>query len=116
MYLCTENYILTIMSKTREDAIKRLHPDYFTTLHYKDIAEWHCQLVGNSFLLDIPDMVAVIVHRAYSDKDYEYYKRKWLACGERVFRCLLRRTSFTDKSMGIPHAAAHHLTRTVHDA
>jgi hypothetical protein len=52
-------------------------------MHYIDITEWHCQLVGNSFLLDIPDMAAVIVHNAYSDEDYEDYKQKWLACGER---------------------------------
>ena len=37
----------------------------------------------NSFLLDIPDKVAVIVHSAYTDKEYEDYKQKWLACGER---------------------------------
>ena len=66
----------------RRLAIKRLHPDYFTTLNYADIAEWHCQLVGNSFLLDIPQKVAVIVHTAYSDKKYAEYREKWLACGE----------------------------------
>ena len=66
----------------RRLAIKRLRPDYFTTLNYADIAEWHCQLVGNSFLLDIPQKVAVIVHRAYSDKEYAEYRKKWLACGE----------------------------------
>ena len=66
----------------RRLAIKRLCPDYFTTLNYADIAEWHCQLVGNSFLLDIPQKVAVIVHTAYSDKEYAEYREKWLACGE----------------------------------
>ena len=78
-----DNWFHYLDDNPRRLAIKRLHPDYFTTMHYKDIAEWHCQLVGNSFLLDIPDMVAVIVHSAYSDKDYEDYKQKWLACGER---------------------------------
>ena len=66
----------------RRLAIKRLYPDYFTTLHYEDIGEWHCQLVGNSFLLDIPNKMAVIVHRAYTDKEYADYKQQWLACGE----------------------------------
>ena len=66
----------------RRLAIKRLRPDFFTTLNYADIAEWHCQLVGNSFLLDIPQKVAVIVHTAYSDKQYAEYREKWLACGE----------------------------------
>ena len=78
-----DNWLHYLDDNPRRLAIKRLHPDYFTTMHYKDIAEWHCQLVGNSFLLDIPDMVAVIVHSAYTDKEYEDYKQKWLACGER---------------------------------
>jgi REP element-mobilizing transposase RayT len=91
-----DNWLHYLDDNPRRLAIKRLHPDYFTTMHYRDIAEWHCQLVGNSFLLDIPDMVAVIVHSAYTDKDYEDYKQKWLA--------------------GVPHATTHHLTRTMPDA
>ena len=78
-----ENWRHYLDDNPRRLAIKRLHPDYFTTMHYKDIAEWHCQLVGNSFLLDIPDMAAVIVHSAYSDDEYEDYRQQWLACGER---------------------------------
>ena len=66
----------------RRLAIKRLHPDFFTTLNYINIAEWHCQIVGNRFLLDIPQKVAVIVHSAYNDKEYAEYKKEWLACGE----------------------------------
>lgn len=66
----------------RRLAIKRLHPDYFTTMHYIDIGEWHCQTVGNRFLLDIPQKAAVIVHSAYTDKEYAEYKRQWLAFGE----------------------------------
>lgn len=66
----------------RRLAIKRLHPDYFVTLNYADIAEWHCQLVGNRFLLDIPQKVAVIVHNAYSDQEYAEYRARWLSCGE----------------------------------
>jgi hypothetical protein len=91
-----DNWLHYLDDNPRRLAVKRLHPDYFTTMHYRDIAEWHCQLVGNSFLLDIPDMVAVIVHSAYTDKDYEDYKQKWLA--------------------GVPHATTHHLTRTMPDA
>lgn len=78
-----DNWLNYLDDNPRRLAIKRLHPDYFTTMHYRDIAEWHCQLVGNSFLLDIPDKAAVIVHRAYSDAEYEEYKQQWLACGER---------------------------------
>ena len=66
----------------RRLAIKRLRPDLFTTLNYTDIAEWHCQLVGNIFLLDIPQKVAVIVHRGYTDEEYADYREKWMSCGE----------------------------------
>ena len=66
----------------RRLAIKRLHPDFFTTLHYIDIGEWHCQTVGNRFLLDFPQKAAVIVHSAYTDKEFADYKRQWLAFGE----------------------------------
>jgi len=41
-----------------------------------------CQVVGNCFLLDIPDKAAVIVHHAYSDSEFEYHRRKWLELGE----------------------------------
>jgi len=38
--------------------------------------------VGNRFLFDIPQKVAVIVHGAYTDKEYADYRNLWLACGE----------------------------------
>ena len=66
----------------RRLAIKRQRPDLFTTLNYADIAEWHCQLVGNIFLLDIPQSVAVIVHGGYTDEEYADYRERWLSCGE----------------------------------
>ena len=66
----------------RRLAVKRLHPDYFTTINHADIGEWHCQMVGNRFLLDIPQKVAVIVHHAYGDKEFADYRERWLACGE----------------------------------
>ena len=77
-----DNWIHYLDDNPRRLAIKRLHPDYFTTMHYLDIGEWHCQLVGNSFLLDMPDKAAVIVHNAYTDQEYAEYKRRWLAYGE----------------------------------
>jgi hypothetical protein len=77
-----DNWIHYLDDNPRRLAVKRQHPDYFTTMHYVDIGEWHCQTVGNRFLLDIPQQVAVIVHGAYTDKEYADYKRKWLACGE----------------------------------
>ena len=62
--------------------IKRLHPEYFTVLHQVRLMDHSCQVVGNCFLLDIPDKAAVIVHHAYSDSEFEYHRRKWLALGE----------------------------------
>ena len=66
----------------RRLAIKRMHPDYFITTRYTDIGEWHCQMVGNHFLLDIPQKAAVIVHGAYTDQKYAEHRKQWLACGE----------------------------------
>ena len=66
----------------RRLAIKRMRPDYFITTRYTDIGEWHCQMVGNHFLLDIPQKAAVIVHGAYTDQEYAEHRKQWLACGE----------------------------------
>lgn len=62
--------------------IKRLHPEYFTILHEVSLMDLPCQIVGNRFLLDNLDKAAVIVHRAYSDQEFENYRRQWLAIGE----------------------------------
>lgn len=62
--------------------IKRLHPEYFTVLHEVSLMDRPCQIIGNQFLLNIPDKAAVIVHRAYSDHEFENYRRQWLAIGE----------------------------------
>ena len=66
----------------RRLAIKRLHPDFFTVIHQAVIVGRKCQMVGNRFLLDIPQKMAVIVHSAYTDEEYADWRRKWLACGE----------------------------------
>lgn len=63
--------------------IKRKHPEYFTVLHDMEIAGRVCQIVGNRFLLDIPDKMAVIVHRCYTDEEHAILRKQWLACGER---------------------------------
>ena len=39
--------------------------------------------MGNRFLLNIPDKVAVIVHRRYSDAEIGKLRGEWLECGER---------------------------------
>lgn len=67
----------------RRLAVKRRHPEFFTTLHEYAVQGRNCNIYGNRFLLDIPDKTAVIVHRSDSDSDYEAKSRQWLACGER---------------------------------
>ena len=63
--------------------VKRLNPELFTVMQNKVVAGRRCQMVGNCFLLDIPDKVAVIVHRRYSEGDLARLRKEWLACGER---------------------------------
>lgn len=77
-----DNWKRYLDDNPRRLAIKRMHPDYFITTRYTDIGEWHCQMVGNHFLLDIPQKAAVIVHGAYTDKEYAEHRKQWLACGE----------------------------------
>ena len=63
--------------------VKRLNPELFTVMQNKVVAGRRCQMVGNCFLLDIPDKMAVIVHRRYSERDLCRLRNEWLACGER---------------------------------
>ena len=48
-----------------------------------EIAGEPCRVVGNRSLLNIPDKVAVIVHRRYTDDEIAQLRREWLECGER---------------------------------
>ena len=63
--------------------VKKQNPQLFTVLHDMEVANRRCQVVGNRFLLDIPDKVAVIVHRRYSVDEVARLREEWLACGER---------------------------------
>ena len=63
--------------------VKRMSPGLFTVMLNKMVAGHRCQMVGNCFLLDIPDKVAVIVHRRYSEGELARLRKEWLACGER---------------------------------
>lgn len=63
--------------------LKRLNPQFFTVIHNMEIAGRRCQVVGNCFLLDIPDKVAVIVHHRYTIEENDRLREEWLACGER---------------------------------
>ena len=63
--------------------VKRMNPGLFTVMQNKEVAGHRCQMVGNCFLLDIPDKVAVVVHRRYSEEELRRLREEWLACGER---------------------------------
>lgn len=63
--------------------VKRMNPGLFTVMQNKMVAGRKCQMVGNCFLLDIPDKVAVIVHRRYSEGEVARLREEWLACGKR---------------------------------
>ena len=63
--------------------MKRLYPELFTVLTGMEVVGEQCRVVGNRFLLDIPDKMAVIVHRRYTDEENACLREEWLACGER---------------------------------
>ena len=77
-----DNWKRYLDDNPRRLAIKRQRPDYFTVMRHEALLGMDCQMVGNRFLLDIPDKAAVIVHSAYSDSEYEKYRREWLSVGE----------------------------------
>ena len=77
-----DNWKRYLDDNPRRLAIKRQCPDYFTIMQHINIGEWPCQMVGNRFLLTVPDCAAVIVHSADSDQIYAQKKAQWLAIGE----------------------------------
>jgi len=78
-----DNWKAYLDDNPRRLLVKRQNPDLFTVLHDMKVAGHHCQVVGNRFLLDIPDKMAVIVHRRYTDEENARLREEWLACGER---------------------------------
>lgn len=78
-----DNWKHYLSDNPRRLLVKRQNPHLFTVLHDMDIAGRKCQIVGNRFLLNIPDKVAVIVHRRYTDEERATLREQWLACGER---------------------------------
>ena len=55
----------------RRLAIKREFPQFFHTIYDWPVCRRNCQLYGNRFLLEIPDKVAVVVHRRDTDSEHE---------------------------------------------
>lgn len=78
-----DNWKRYLDDNPRRLMVKRLHPQLFTVCHQLEIAGELCQTVGNRFLLDIPDKMAVIVHRRYTEEENQRLRDEWLACGER---------------------------------
>ncbi|MBP5386921.1 MAG: transposase [Prevotella sp.] len=78
-----DNWKRYLDDNPRRLMIKRQNPDLFTVLTGMEVAGEKCQVVGNRFLLNIPDKVAVIVHRRYTDEENVRLREEWLACGER---------------------------------
>lgn len=78
-----DNWKAYLDDNPRRLLLKRNNPQLFTVLHNMEVAGRNCQVIGNRFLLDIPDKVAVIVHRSYTDEDNARLREEWLACGER---------------------------------
>lgn len=78
-----DNWKRYLDDNPRRLLMKRNNPHLFTVLSDMSVAGEKCQIVGNRFLLDIPDKVAVIVHRRYSEEDKARLMEEWLACGER---------------------------------
>lgn len=77
-----ENWKHYLADNPRRLAIKQKNPQLFNAISNYNLVGQNCQIYGNVFLLDKPEKMAVIVHRAYTDADFEEYKRKWLEFGE----------------------------------
>ena len=78
-----DNWKAYLDDNPRRLLLKRQNPQLFTVLYGMEVAGLRCQIVGNRFLLDIPDKMAVIVHRCYTDAENARLREEWLACGER---------------------------------
>ena len=78
-----DNWKRYLDDNPRRLMMKRQNPLFFTILADMEVAGERCKIVGNRFLLDIPDKMAVIVHRRYTDEEIARLRKEWLECGER---------------------------------
>jgi REP element-mobilizing transposase RayT len=77
-----DNWKRYLDDNPRRLMMKRQNPFLFTILTDMEVAGERCKVVGNRFLLNIPDKMAVIVHRRYTDKEIALLRKEWLDCGE----------------------------------
>lgn len=78
-----DNWKRYLDDNPRRLMIKRQNPSFFTIITDMEVASEPCRVVGNRFLLNIPDKMAVIVHRCYTEKEIARLREEWLGCGER---------------------------------
>ena len=78
-----DNWKRNLDDNPRRLMMKRQNPLFFTILTDMEVAGEQCKIVGNRFLLGIPDKMAVIVHRRYTDEEVAQLRKEWLECGER---------------------------------
>lgn len=78
-----DNWKRYLDDNPRRLMMKRQYPAFFTVLTDFEVAGERCKVVGNRFLINIPDKVAVIVHRRYTDDEIDQLRVEWLECGER---------------------------------
>ena len=78
-----DNWKRYLDDNPRRLMMKRRNLDLFTILADMEVAGERCGVVGNRFLLDVPDKMAVIVHRRYTDQEIARLREEWLECGER---------------------------------
>lgn len=67
----------------RRFLVKQSKKAFFAIRRDFMVADTKCQILGNRFLLDYPEKVAVIYHHKYSAEKWNVLCERWLACGSR---------------------------------
>lgn len=83
--------------------LKRSNPNLFTVIRHNKLAGRECEMIGNIFLLDYPEMEAVVVHRAYSEGQLGELRQKWMLCG--LNGGVLVRAAISPKEKEVMHEA-----------
>ena len=74
-----DRWIKYVEDNPRRLALKKLHPDLFRVVSTVSVCGENCRMVGNLFLLDHPDKMAVVFHRRYSQMEVQRLRAEWLA-------------------------------------
>ncbi len=76
-----DNWARYLADNPRRLAEKTSHPDWFHALQHQVVAGRDCQVIGNRFLLDVPDKRAVIIHRRYTQEERKRLFEEWMRAG-----------------------------------